>query len=79
MLPRVGGMIPARQRNVVVLPAPLGPTRPMTSPGCTEKRQFVHGDEFAIQLGKAFNLNLCVGTGLPMIIFTPTVAASWPG
>src|SRR5450756_2407697 len=37
MLPRVGGIIPARQRSVVVLPAPLGPTSPMTSPGCTSK------------------------------------------
>src|ERR1035437_891638 len=37
MLARVGGMIPARQRSVVVLPAPLGPTSPMTSPGCTSK------------------------------------------
>ena len=33
-VPRVGGMMPARQRSVVVLPAPLGPTRPSTSPGC---------------------------------------------
>ena len=37
MLPRVGGIIPARQRSVVVLPAPLGPTSPITSPGCTSK------------------------------------------
>src|SRR5882757_8501526 len=33
--PRVGGMIPARQRSVVVLPAPFGPTNPITCPGCT--------------------------------------------
>jgi len=33
--PRVGGMMPVRQRSVVVLPAPLGPTRPSTSPGRT--------------------------------------------
>src|SRR5579871_4049568 len=33
--PRVGGIIPARQRSVVVFPAPFGPTRPITSPGCT--------------------------------------------
>src|SRR5258707_6018087 len=37
MEPRVGGIMPARQRRVVVLPAPLGPTRPRTSPGWTEK------------------------------------------
>src|SRR5580658_6941095 len=35
--PRVGGMMPDRQRRVVVLPAPLGPTKPMTSPERTEK------------------------------------------
>src|ERR1035437_2713860 len=37
MLPRVGGIMPARQRRVVVLPAPLGPTRPITSPGWTSR------------------------------------------
>ena len=35
--PEVGGRIPLRQRSVVVLPAPLGPTRPSTSPGWTSK------------------------------------------
>ena len=30
--PRVGGMMPAKARSVVVLPAPLGPTSPMTLP-----------------------------------------------
>src|SRR5471030_2434845 len=33
--PELIGMIPARHRSVEVLPAPLGPTRPSTSPGCT--------------------------------------------
>src|ERR1700733_5032565 len=33
--PRVGMMMPDRHRSVVVLPAPLGPTSPMTSPGAT--------------------------------------------
>src|SRR4051812_29506721 len=33
MLPADGAMIPQRQRRVVVLPAPLGPTSPRTSPG----------------------------------------------
>jgi hypothetical protein len=32
-----GRQIPARQRSVVVFPAPLGPTRPRTSPGATSK------------------------------------------
>ena len=36
-VPRDGGMMPARQRSVVVLPAPFGPTRPSTSPGWREK------------------------------------------
>src|SRR6185437_9077339 len=35
--PAVGGMIPASTRSVVVLPAPLGPTSPSTSPCCTLK------------------------------------------
>src|SRR5213075_1003754 len=33
--PRVAGMMPDRQRKVVVLPAPFGPTNPRTSPGRT--------------------------------------------
>jgi hypothetical protein len=36
-LPLVGGCRPASARNVEVLPAPFGPTRPSTSPGFTEK------------------------------------------
>src|ERR1044072_175324 len=34
-VPAVAGIIPARQRSVVVFPAPFGPTRPSTSPGRT--------------------------------------------
>ena len=34
-VPLVGTMMPAMLRSVVVLPAPLGPTRPSTSPGAT--------------------------------------------
>ena len=34
-VPPLRGMMPARQRSVVVFPAPLGPTRPSTSPGRT--------------------------------------------
>src|SRR6185436_8788344 len=30
--PRVAGMMPDKQRSVVVLPAPFGPTNPRTSP-----------------------------------------------
>ena len=37
--PKVAGMMPVAQRRVVVLPAPLGPTRPMTSPGRTVKER----------------------------------------
>src|SRR5439155_3952111 len=33
--PRVAGMMPDKQRSVVVLPAPFGPTNPRTSPGRT--------------------------------------------
>src|SRR2546427_10728981 len=32
---RVAGMMPDKQRSVVVLPAPFGPTNPSTSPGRT--------------------------------------------
>src|SRR5215472_5795635 len=35
MRPDVGGRMPARQRSVVVLPAPFGPTRPTISPPST--------------------------------------------
>src|SRR5687767_1191556 len=37
MRPPLGIMIPARLRIVVVLPAPLGPTSPRTSPALTAK------------------------------------------
>src|SRR5947207_4981998 len=33
--PRVAGMMPDKQRSVVVLPAPFGPTNPRTLPGRT--------------------------------------------
>src|SRR4029078_1722698 len=35
IVPSVGVMMPARQRSVVVFPAPFGPTRPRISPGAT--------------------------------------------
>src|SRR5580765_6701612 len=35
IVPRVAGMIPARQRSVVVFPAPFGPTNPSTCPDST--------------------------------------------
>src|SRR5438477_12530787 len=41
MVPLVGGMIPASERSVVVLPAPFGPMRPITSPGLTENESSV--------------------------------------
>src|SRR5262245_13261189 len=37
MVPSVGRRIPAMQRSVVVLPAPLGPTSPRISPDSAEK------------------------------------------
>ena len=36
-VPAVGVMNPASMRMVVVLPAPLGPRKPSTSPGLTSK------------------------------------------
>src|ERR1043166_1241179 len=36
-LPPFAGMSPARHSNRVVFPAPFGPIRPTTSPGCTVK------------------------------------------
>ena len=38
-LPEVGTMMPARQRSVVVFPAPFGPTSPSTSPGPTRNER----------------------------------------
>src|SRR5437899_838647 len=35
IVPAAGRTMPARLRSVVVLPAPLGPTSPSTSPGAT--------------------------------------------
>jgi hypothetical protein len=37
MVPEVGWMMPQSDRRVVVLPAPLGPTSPRTSPLRTSK------------------------------------------
>src|SRR5512136_2544337 len=36
-VPDVGGKMPVSMEMVVVLPAPLGPSRPKTSPSWTEK------------------------------------------
>ncbi len=37
ILPEVGRWLPARRSNIVVLPAPFGPTRPTISPARTAK------------------------------------------
>ena len=49
--------MPERQRKVVVLPAPLGPTRPITSPGLHFEGELVHRDELAVELGQSVDLD----------------------
>ena len=43
--PEVGRRMPASDRSVVVLPAPLGPMRPTISPDADLERQVVDGGE----------------------------------
>ena len=46
-LPEVGGSRVVSILIVVVLPAPLGPSRPKTSPFFHRQVQGIHGREFA--------------------------------
>src|SRR5437016_1933233 len=48
--PRVAGMMPDKQRSVVVLPAPFGPTNPRTSPGRTVKDKSLTAGNFSYSL-----------------------------
>ena len=52
--PLVGLRIPASDRSVVVLPAPLGPMRPTISPDETVKRQVVDRHERAVGAAEVF-------------------------
>src|SRR6266446_9581755 len=50
--PRVAGMMPDKQRSVVVLPAPFGPTNPRTSPGRTAKDKSLTAGNLSYSLVK---------------------------
>ena len=47
-------------RSVVVLPAPFGPRKPVTRPGCDRERQVVHGPDLLVLLGQAGDDDLSV-------------------
>ena len=51
-VPEVGVMKPASMRMVVVLPAPLGPRKPSTSPGLHLEAHIVDGGERLVALGE---------------------------
>ena len=51
-VPAVGGVSVVSMRISVVLPAPLGPSRPKISPCSTVKADVVHGHEIAEALGQ---------------------------
>ena len=55
--PRVGGMMPAKARNVLVFPAPFGPTNPRISPARNLESQCVDRDGLAIRLVKILDDN----------------------
>src|SRR4051812_7020920 len=50
IFPADGVMMPQRQRSVVVLPAPFGPTRPSTSPGPMSKLRWLTAVRLAYSL-----------------------------
>ena len=53
--PDVGGRIPARQRSVVVLPAPFGPTRPSTCAGRDVEVEPVDGGDVPVRLDESLD------------------------
>ena len=56
-VPRVGMMMPAMLRIVVVFPAPFGPTRPRTSPGLTREAEPLDCREVAVALLQPLDLD----------------------
>ena len=61
--PEVGGTKPAIMRMVVVLPAPLGPRKPSTSPGWTVK----------LMLSTAVSGPYCLVSDSALIMLDPLV------
>ena len=55
--PAVGSSTQPRILSVVVLPAPLRPRKPMTSPRSIEKLEIVNRGELAVVLGQSFDFN----------------------
>ena len=72
-------MMPARQRNVVVLPAPFGPTRPDDFAGLDGKRKFVHGGELAVKFGETFDLNHAWPSGCGLLPDDRNLPVKRPG
>ena len=57
-VPAVGATVVVSIPTVVDLPAPLGPSRPNTSPGATSKSQGFHGRDAArVRLGQAVDFD----------------------
>ncbi len=50
-VPEVGAMKPVSRLNSVVLPAPLGPRMPVSSPLLQREAYVLHGDEAAEAFG----------------------------
>ena len=55
--PASGRARPVSMLMVVVLPAPLGPRKPNSSPSCTSKAQIRNGLHFTESLGQSLNGN----------------------
>ena len=67
--PASAASTPRTMRIAVVLPAPLGPTKPKTWPGGTEKRQAVEGHHVAVAARQSVELEhpYMVSTILPSL------------
>ena len=59
--PSLGGRKPVSMRIVVVLPAPLGPRKPTTSPRLDPERDIVDGDDVSVALGEMGGLDHAAG------------------
>src|SRR5215472_10646455 len=76
-VPLSGAARPSSIRSVVVLPAPLGPRKPVTRPGPTSKAQAVNGDDSPVPLSEVVDvdhlMSFQVGGPLGGAVFF------WPG
>src|SRR6185503_16433967 len=80
--PAVRGRKPSRISTVVVLPAPLGPSRPKTSPGSISKSIPLTASTSPYDFFRALTEiagEVALMVGMPLDVLDPRASASWRG